>query len=222
MRPRRRSRGDGPDACTQRAAALAEGGGSQASCLARNARQRRGRRLAKPLQVKNGKSPDQPQERPLGALTTSFLEKTAPAGLLPACPALPACSHPKPRSEPVHDPRRCAYQPHIRSPSMRLHHNPACGGKGPGDDTILDDGVLAMPRCGRPPGFRRADQARTELLFSCQARMAAPSITTPALTYFHKATTSFRAKAVIITFFKRPPFWATRSLNQRLRSDPGW
>jgi hypothetical protein len=46
------------------------------------------------------------------------------------------------RSEPVPDPRHCAYQPHIRSPLGRLHHNPACGGNGSGvDDTHLDDGM---------------------------------------------------------------------------------
>jgi hypothetical protein len=52
--------------------------------------------------------------------------------------------------------------------------------------------------------------------------ITAPSIKTPALAYFQSATTSLRASAVIITFLKRPPFCATRSLNQRLSVDEGW
>ena len=53
-------------------------------------------------------------------------------------------------------------------------------------------------------------------------RMIAPSMTTPALPHFQRATTSFLASAVIITFLKRPPFLATRSWNQRLKAEAGW
>ncbi len=52
--------------------------------------------------------------------------------------------------------------------------------------------------------------------------MTAPSMTTPALTYFHKATSSLRASATIIDFLKRPPFCVTRSLNQQDSLELGW
>ncbi len=52
--------------------------------------------------------------------------------------------------------------------------------------------------------------------------MTAPSMTTPAVTYFHSAIRSFRASATIAAFFNRPPFDWTRSANQRLSADPGW
>lgn len=41
----------------------------------------------------------------------------------------------------------------------------------------------------------------------------APFITTPAFTYFHSATSSFRARAMIAVFLYRPPFWVTRAMN---------
>lgn len=52
--------------------------------------------------------------------------------------------------------------------------------------------------------------------------MIAPSITTPELTYFHSATSSLRASATIIGFFKRPPFCAIRFLNQQDSVEVGW
>ena len=42
------------------------------------------------------------------------------------------------------------------------------------------------------------------------AVVSAPSSTTPAVTYFHKAISSFRAKATISTFRTRPPLSCTR------------
>lgn len=52
--------------------------------------------------------------------------------------------------------------------------------------------------------------------------MIAPSITTPELTYFHSATSSLRASATIIGFFKRPPFCAIRFVNQQDSVEVGW
>ncbi len=51
--------------------------------------------------------------------------------------------------------------------------------------------------------------------------MTAPSITTPAVTYFHNATNNLRASATIIVFLRRPPFALTRSKNQCVSDEPG-
>src|ERR1700709_2146768 len=48
--------------------------------------------------------------------------------------------------------------------------------------------------------------------------IAAPSMTTPWVTYFHNATRSLRASATIARL--RP--CGLRSLNQRVRADCGW
>jgi len=48
--------------------------------------------------------------------------------------------------------------------------------------------------------------------------MTAPSMTTPALTYFHSATSSLRASAIIVVFLRRPLFCLTRSLYQASQS----
>src|SRR5258705_338536 len=48
--------------------------------------------------------------------------------------------------------------------------------------------------------------------------ITAPSMTTPWVTYFHKATRSLRASATIA---RLRPCWL-RSLNQRVRADCGW
>jgi hypothetical protein len=49
----------------------------------------------------------------------------------------------------------------------------------------------------------------------------APSITTPALTYFQSATSSFRASATMVVFRRRPPLRSLRSLNQTVSAEPG-
>lgn len=51
--------------------------------------------------------------------------------------------------------------------------------------------------------------------------MIAPSITTPELTYFQRATSSLRASATIIGVFMRPAFLATRFLNHIASADFG-
>src|ERR1700751_3749358 len=54
------------------------------------------------------------------------------------------------------------------------------------------------------------------------ALTTAPSMTTPEVTYFQRATRSLRARATIVGFFRRPPFALTRSRNHWLRTEPGW
>jgi hypothetical protein len=49
----------------------------------------------------------------------------------------------------------------------------------------------------------------------------APSITTPALTYFQSATSSFRASATIVVLRRRPPLRLIRSWNQRVSAERG-
>src|SRR5208283_4094358 len=49
----------------------------------------------------------------------------------------------------------------------------------------------------------------------------APSITTPALTYFQSATSSFRASATIVVLRRRLPLRSIRSLNHRVSAEPG-
>ncbi len=51
--------------------------------------------------------------------------------------------------------------------------------------------------------------------------MIAPSITTPEVTYFQRATSSLRASATIIGVFQRPAFGTMRSLNHNVSVDFG-
>lgn len=72
---------------------------------------------------------------------------------------------------------------------------------------------LIIPRWNvEVPEFR----ARLHTVF-----MAAPSITTPLVTYFHKATSSFLASATIVTFLARDPSRRTRLWNHRASAVPG-
>lgn len=79
----------------------------------------------------------------------------------------------------------------------------------------------------RSPGSVRTDQALgVRNCFSQQVVfqaffMTAPSITTPKLTYFQRATSSLRASARIIGVFKRLALRAMRSLNHNVHVDFG-
>ena len=53
------------------------------------------------------------------------------------------------------------------------------------------------------------------------AIITAPSMMTPAITYFHSATSSFRASATMVVFLRRPPLRLTRSSNHRASADCG-
>jgi hypothetical protein len=53
------------------------------------------------------------------------------------------------------------------------------------------------------------------------ALIMATSFTTPALTYFQSATSSFRANATIVVLHRRPPLRSIRPWNQRVSSDRG-
>ena len=58
-------------------------------------------------------------------------------------------------------------------------------------------------------------------VYHLAAFIMAPSMTTPAVTYFQSATSSFRASATMVVFLKRPPLRLTRSSNHRARTDCG-
>ncbi len=66
-----------------------------------------------------------------------------------------------------------------------------------------------------PDGARERGRARQA------AFMTAPSIGTPAVRYFHNATSSLRAKATISVFLNRPPLAFTRPWNQRVNAESG-
>ena len=51
--------------------------------------------------------------------------------------------------------------------------------------------------------------------------ITAPSMTTPAVTYFQSATSSFRASATIVVLRRRPLLRFTRSWNQRASAESG-
>ncbi len=127
-------------------------------------------------------------------------------------------------------------QTHIRSsreataPGFRLRR---AGSRGRGHSSLR-----RLKPCNpsvRPPGSSEADRASADGLWSFRCGRAAelaagpvldqaagfitaPSMTTPAVTYFHKATRSLRASATIA---RLRPCWL-RSLNQRVRADCGW
>ncbi len=124
-------------------------------------------------------------------------------------------------------------QTHIRSsreataPRFRLRR---AGSRGRGHSSLR-----RLKPCNpsvRPPGSSEADRASADglwlLHFVCGRRslprdqlavfITAPSMTTPWVTYFHKATSSLRASATIARL--RP--CGLRSLNQRVRAEFGW
>jgi hypothetical protein len=60
----------------------------------------------------------------------------------------------------------------------------------------------------RPDGSSPGGLEKLETLnFHAAAFMMAPSMTTPAVTYFQSATSSLRARATMVAFFSRPPLY---------------
>src|ERR671912_2864667 len=84
-----------------------------------------------------------------------------------------------------------------------------------------------MHGCGSstwiPPGLIKSREMRSSRPSRDQAAfIVAPSITTPAVTYFQIAISSFRARATIVALRRRPPLRLTLSWNQWLSADAGW
>ena len=80
------------------------------------------------------------------------------------------------------------------------------------------DGPLRLSAGAGEPG--RLQNQRCSL--RQEVFITAPSMTTPSVTYFHKAISSFRANATMIVLLRRPPLRLTRSLNHKVRADCGW
>src|SRR5207342_1965501 len=75
----------------------------------------------------------------------------------------------------------------------------------------------------RPPGSGRTDQpSRMGQMIAGAAFIAAPSMTTPAVVYRHRAMRSLRARATMVILRIRPPRRRTRSWNHRLSAEAGW
>ena len=106
-------------------------------------------------------------------------------------------------------------QTHIRSPFLsaapisRLRRARAQEG-----GTILFFGFLSQAEFRSahldPPELIRPQKIERENFCFQVAVISAPSKTTPVVTYFQKAISSFRAKATISTFRTRPPLSRTR------------
>ena len=73
-----------------------------------------------------------------------------------------------------------------------------------------------------PPGLQVLEDFWNSVCACRQAdTIVAPSIMTPAVTYFQSATSSLRASATMVVFLRRPPLRLTRSLNQMASADCG-
>lgn len=73
-----------------------------------------------------------------------------------------------------------------------------------------------------PPDRRTAGAAAPIELVAQAAFTRAPSGSSPAVTYLHKATSSFLAKATAVILRIRPRTEPTRSVNQRASALSGW
>ena len=108
-------------------------------------------------------------------------------------------------------------QPHIRSPRDGGCTNiPLAAGRAQEDETILENGFSGHAKVRfvhlDPPGLIRSWKITDSVSVYRQAAfITAPSMTTPAVTYFQSATSSFRASATIVVFRRRPPLRLTRS-----------
>ena len=94
------------------------------------------------------------------------------------------------------------------------------------DETILAYGFLSHGSSRfvhlDPPGLIRSWRFEDSVGVYCPTVfITAPSMTTPAVTYLHSATSSLRASATMVVFLRRPPFRLTRCSNQRASADCG-
>ena len=82
--------------------------------------------------------------------------------------------------------------------------------------------LASVRRSGSPSGLILSWGLRDWLgAYRHAVFIAAPSMTTPAVTYFQSATSSFRASATIVVLRRRPPLRFTRSWNQRASAESG-
>jgi hypothetical protein len=124
-------------------------------------------------------------------------------------------------------------QTHIRSPCIRsvpathgCTNIPLAAGKAQDDETILISGcsghaIARFVYLDLPGLIGSWEITEKGVLTDYAVFRIAPSMTTPAVTYFQSATSSLRANATIAVLRKRPPLRSTRSLNQRLSAESG-
>ena len=104
---------------------------------------------------------------------------------------------------------------------------PLAAGRAQANETILPGGISVhgLPRFVHPdpPELIRSWEICELFLSACRQTgfITAPSMTMPAVTYFHSATSSLRASATMVVFFMRPPLRLTRSLNHKASADCG-
>ena len=79
-----------------------------------------------------------------------------------------------------------------------------------------------VTRHPRPIGAPEVRPRRSNLVAQAVAFKRAPSSITPAVTYLHRATSSFLAKATAAILRIRPRTEPTRSVNQRASALSGW
>jgi hypothetical protein len=89
---------------------------------------------------------------------------------------------------------------------------------------IFGDGLETLSSSGHtpPPPERRGEPPRRPSLVRQATFMRAPSGSSPVVTYFHKATRSFLARATAAILRTRPLVVPTRSMNQRAKALSGW
>jgi hypothetical protein len=102
---------------------------------------------------------------------------------------------------------------------------PLAAGGAQEDGTILNSGFWAMVFGGSSTWIRQDSRSWKIKKFGQRSHQTAfimaPSMTTPAATYFQSATSNFRASATMAAFLRRPPLRTTRSLNHRASADCG-
>ena len=137
-----------------------------------------------------------------------------------------------PRSEPACVTRLVSEhdQPHIRSPFATAAPTSRLRRAGLRKTrTFLENGVsghgllrfVHLDPSGLITSRGLRDWMRGRRGYRQAGLIMAPSITTPALTYFQSATSSFRASATIVVLRRRPPLRLIWSWNQRVSAEPG-
>src|ERR1700722_11182807 len=136
-----------------------------------------------------------------------------------------------PRSEPYFMTWLIPHQIKLTSGrhSKQLHQYPAFGGWGSGGRDHSFTRLFKPVHCSVPIAWDPSGPVRSRglegLCWSVCAQMvfiAAPSMTTPLVEYFHNATRSLRASATIVVLRILPPLLWTRSWNQTLSAEVGW
>ena len=127
--------------------------------------------------------------------------------------------------EPGNGSERLAASTRIRRNIAFLTRMPHAGQAGSGwRDPALATACKTPSSSGHtpPPPDRRGEPPRQPNLVRQATFMRAPSGSSPVVTYFHKATNSFLARATAVILRMRPWAVPTRWANQRAKALSGW